>query len=152
MDYLLSVHSPQRILIGAPPTDPQEYLKSFLLALGPSVSIFARNRRLPNSGSTTLPKSKKGARGLKITSPVKDIFRQHYLYNGPLALTRPNIIAMLAVATKAKRTSWPSVNLLDFNQEISALKEFTTLQLLAAVREGVASKEMHLKFDYFTFH
>ncbi|KAK5125541.1 hypothetical protein LTR85_000652 [Meristemomyces frigidus] len=150
MEYILSVHSLQRIFVGAPPSDPQEYLKRFLLTLGASASNFARNRR--PGGRALIVESKKGPRGLKTTSPVKDIFRAHYLYESPIALTTPNIVAMLAVASKAERTSWPSVDMAEFSRKMIVQRQYTTLQLLTAVREGVASEELHLLFDYFGLH
>lgn len=123
MEHILSVHSPQRIFVGAPPSDAQEYLKRFLLALGASASNFARNRR--PGGRALIVESKKGPRGLKTTSPVKDIFRAHYLYDSPIALTTPNVVAMLAVATKAERTSQPSVDLAEFSRMMVCGSPFT---------------------------
>ncbi|KAF7186234.1 hypothetical protein HII31_12476, partial [Pseudocercospora fuligena] len=152
MDYLISVHSPQRIFVGAPPTDAAEYLKRFLLAMGASASNFARNRR-PGGRALIVP-SKKGPRGLKTTSPVKDVFGPKYIYRESKAvpLTTPNLVAMLAVASKAERTSTPSVELQAFSREMLLQKQFTPIQLLTIVREGVAAEELHLLFDYFAIH
>ncbi|KXT09032.1 hypothetical protein AC579_2546 [Pseudocercospora musae] len=152
IDYLISVHSPQRIFVGTPPTDAAEYLKRFLLAMGASASNFARNRR-PGGRALIVP-SKKGPRGLKTTSPVKDVFGPKYIYRKSKAvpLTRPNLIAMLAVASKAERTSTPSVELQAFAREMLLQKQFTPTQLLTIVREGVAAEELHLLFDYHAIH
>ena len=67
-EFILIVHSPSRIFVGAPPTEPQDYHKRFLFALGGSASNFARNRR--RGGRALIIESKKGPRGLKTTSPV----------------------------------------------------------------------------------
>lgn len=150
MDYLISVHGAQRIFVGAPPTDAAEYQKRFLLALGASASNFARNRR--PGGPALIVESKKGPRGLKSTSPVKDIWRAHYLYGEPVALTTPNMVAMLSVASKAERTSVPAVDLQAFTREMIVQRQYTPLQLLQIVREGVAAEEFHFLFDYFGFH
>lgn len=115
-----------------------------------SASAFARNRR--GGKSAKLPESKTGPRGLKTTSPVKDIFRASYVDGESFALSVSNIIAMLCVAAKAERTSGPSFEVLAFTRNTATQRHFTTLQILQAVREGVASEEMHLLFDYFGLH
>lgn len=152
IDYMISVHSPQRIFVGVPPSEPSEYLKRFLLALGASASNFARNRR--PGGRALLVESKKGPRGLKTTSPVKDIFRDKYVYGktGSAVLSTANLVAMLAVASKAERTSTPSVDLPSFTGELLAQKKYTPIQLLTIIREGLAGEELHLLFDYFSLH
>ena len=149
-EYILSVHSPSRVFVGAPPTEPQEYYKRFLLALGGSAGNFARNRR--RDGAEVIIESKKGPRGLKTTSPVKDIFSCAYLEGGSAVLSTPNIVAMIAVATRAARTTHPSVDLTTFSRKMVTQKQFTNIQLLTAVREGVAGEELHLLFDYFNLH
>lgn len=150
MEYLIKIHSPNRIFVGAPPTEAPDYLKRFALALGASAVNFARNRR-PGGRDLIVP-SKKGPRGLKTTSPVRDIFRQRYVYDGPIALSTPNIVAMVSVASKAERTSAPSVDMADFARTMLVQRQYSTLQLLTAVREGVAAEELHLVFDYMGLH
>ncbi|WPG97910.1 Hypothetical protein R9X50_00069300 [Acrodontium crateriforme] len=150
MDFVISVHSKTRIFVGAPPTGPQEYWKRFALALGTSATAFARNRR--GGTAERIPESKKGPRGLKTTSPVRDIFRDRYLKGTPAVLSRANIAAMLAVATKAQRTSPPSIDLVEFSHQTAAQPNFSLTQLLIAVREGMIGEELHLKFDYFGLH
>ncbi|KXT03428.1 hypothetical protein AC578_1554 [Pseudocercospora eumusae] len=152
MDYLISVHTPQHIFVGEPPTDAGEYLNRFLLAMGVSASNFARNRR---PGGRALPAlSEKGPRCLKTTSPVKDVFGPKYIHRTSEAvpLTMPNLLAMLAVASKAERTSTPSVALRDLARESIFRKQLTPIELLTIVREGVAAEELHLLFDYFGMH
>ena len=59
---------------------------------------------------------------------------------------------MIAFATRAERTSPTSVDLKEFSRKMVMQKQFTSIQLLTAVREGVASEELHLLFDYFSLH
>lgn len=44
-EYTYQLHTSQRVFVGAPSKNPQDYLKRFFLMLGGSVSNFARNRR-----------------------------------------------------------------------------------------------------------
>ncbi|SMQ45358.1 unnamed protein product [Zymoseptoria tritici ST99CH_1A5] len=102
--------------------------------------------------SANLPESKTDPRGLKTTSPVKDIFRASCVDGALFVLSVSDIIAMLCVAAKAERTSNPSFDVLAFTRNTATQRHFTTLQILQAAREGVASEEMHLLFDYFGLH
>ncbi|KAF2172731.1 hypothetical protein M409DRAFT_49268 [Zasmidium cellare ATCC 36951] len=150
MDYIISLHSPQRIFVGAPPTEAIEYLKRFVLALGASATNFARNRR--TGGRSLIVESKKGPRGLKTTTPVKDVFHDRYMLGETAKLSTANLIAMLSVAAKAERTSNPSTDLQSLARELVTQKQYSPLQLLDIVREGVAGEELHLNFDYFGLH
>lgn len=150
MDYIIAQHSPARMFIGAEPTDPQEYWKRFALCLGASATAFARNRR--TGGSEKLPEAKKGPRGLKTTSPIRDIFRPRYIDLGNAVLTNSNVIAMLAVANKSQRTSMPVADATKLSNKLSAQGHLTSIQLLASIREGMAAEELHLVFDYFQMH
>lgn len=67
-------------------------------------------------------------------------------------LSVPNVVAMIAVATKVERTSPASVDMADFARDMVTQKQFSSIQLLTAVREGVTSEELHLLFDYFRLH
>ena len=150
IEYVLSVHSPTRVFVGAPPTEPAEYHKRFILALGASASNFARNRR--PGGRNLIIESKRGPRRLKTTSPVKDIFYNRYVHDASAVLATPNIVAMTAVATKTQRISTPLVDMKEFSSRMLVQKQYTTTQLLTAVREGVAGEELYLLFDYFSLH
>ncbi|KAK4501974.1 hypothetical protein PRZ48_007784 [Zasmidium cellare] len=150
MDYIIALHSPQRLFVGAPPTQPREYLKRFMLALGVSATNFARNRR--TGGRSLIVESKKGPRGLKTTTPVKDIFHNRYGLGETAKLSTANLIAMLSVASKAERTNQPSVDLQALSQDLATQKQYSPLQILDIVREGVAGEELHLIFDYFGLH
>ncbi|EME82467.1 uncharacterized protein MYCFIDRAFT_88405 [Pseudocercospora fijiensis CIRAD86] len=150
MEYLLQLHTAKRLFVGAPPTEPSEYHKRFLLALGGSAVNFARNRRA--GGRSIIVESKRGPRGLKTTTPVRDAFESRYVRNETAALTRPKLVAMLAVATKAERVAPPSIDLQAFSKEVLAQQHFTAIQTLQIVRESVAGEELHLLFNYFDMH
>lgn len=149
IEYVIATHSAKRLFVGAAPTEPSDYLKRFVLALGGSAQNFARNRR---GGQGLIIQSKKGPRGLKTTTPVRDIFAARYVHGQETFLTKGNITAMLAVVLKAERTSPVSVDLEKLYTQTNAQTDLTHLQLLQVVREGVAAEEMHLLFDYIGLH
>ncbi|KAK5151131.1 hypothetical protein LTS14_009627 [Recurvomyces mirabilis] len=117
IDYVLDTHSASRIFVGAPPTEPQDFLKRFTLALGVSASNLARNRR--PGGTALITAAKKGPRGLKTTSPVKDIFHEKFIAGGPINLSPANIVVMLAVATKTPPIGPTSVDVAAFSSTIA---------------------------------
>jgi hypothetical protein len=149
-EYIYQLHTSQRLFVGAPPKEPQDYLKRFLLMRGASVSNFARNQR--PSGNKTLVDSKKGPRGLKTTSPVRDTFHARYVDTKNAVLSTANITAMISVANKAQRTHPPLADVEQLARDVSTQKQLSPIQLLACVREGVAVEEMALLFDYFGAH
>lgn len=150
MDYVIATHSAKRIFVGAPPTERSEYLKRFLLALGGSASNFARNRR--PSGRSLIVESKRGPRGLKSTTPVRDTFEARYVHGGEAVLSKGNLVAMLAIALKAERTSPVSMGLQKLYDQTLAQHNLSRLHNLRIVREGVAAEELHLLFDYIGLH
>ena len=149
LDYLISVHSPRRIFAGAPPTDLREYSKRFALVLGRHANNDFVTGTAGLSHSLGGSRTRTAPRTLKTTSPVKDIFRPRYVDGGIANLNSQNIVAMLSVATKLERTSRPLVNLPDFSKDMKAQSEYSAIQLLQIVLEGVAAEELHLLFDYF---
>ena len=149
-EYIYQLHTPQRVFDGAPPRDPQDYLKRFFLMLGGSVSNFARNRR--HGGSNMIVESKKEPRGLKTTTPVRDIFQPRYVGDRNAVLSTGNLTALVAIANKAQRMHVPLCDVEQLAREVSSQAQMTPVQLLACVREGIAAEEMHLLFDYFDLH
>lgn len=151
-EYICQLHTPQRVFVGGPPKDPGEYFKRFTLMLGARTSAanFARNKR--SSGRASIIESKKGPRGLKETSPMKDIFYPRYVENGNAVLSPGNLSALVAVANKAQRTHAPLCDIEQLSHEVTSQPHLTPVQLLDSVREGIAAEEMHLLFDYFGFH
>lgn len=105
-EYIYQLDTPQRVFVGAPPKDPEDYLKRFFLMLGGSVSNFARNRRY--GGSNLIVESKKGPRGLKTTTPAREIFQPRYVANGNAVFSTGNLTALASIANKAQRMHAPS--------------------------------------------
>jgi hypothetical protein len=118
--------------------------------LGASAPNFAPNRR--QGGKQEMIQSKKGPRGLKTTSPVRDIFQSRYIGNKNAVLNRANISAMMSVAKKAQRTCPPLTDIDQLVRETATQQDLSPVQLLTCVREGVAAEELHLLFDYFGVH
>ena len=149
-EYIYQLHTPQRVFVGAPPRDPQDYLKRFFLMLGGSVSNFARNRC--HGGSNMIVESKKGPRGLKTTTPVKEIFHPRYVGDGNAVLSTGNLTALVSIANKAQRMHEPLCNIEQLAGDVTSQPQLTPIQLLSCVQEGLAAEEMHLLFDYFGVH
>jgi hypothetical protein len=150
-EYIYQLHTPQRIFVGGPPTDPQDYHKRVMLMLGASAINFAANRRQGGKQETVV--SKKGPRGLKTTTPVREAFQHRYVGDKNAALNKGNISAMMAVAKKSQRTSPPLTDIEQLVREMeSQQQDLSPVQLLTCVHEGVAAEEMHLNFDYFGLH
>lgn len=149
-EYIYQLHTPQRIFVGAPPKDPKDYFKRFVLMLGGSVSNFARNRRI--SSMSTIVESKKGPRGLKTTTPVREILHPRYVADGNAVLSAGNLTALAAIASKAQRMHAPLCNVEKLAEEVNSQPQLTPVQLLTCIQEGIAAEEMHLLFDYFGVH
>ncbi|CAK1366228.1 unnamed protein product [Cercospora beticola] len=147
IEYMIETHSAKRLFVGAPPSEPSDYLKRFVLALGGSAATFARNRR-PGGGRSLIVHSKKGPRGLKTTTPVRDTFEPRYVDHDQAVVSKANLVAMLSVAMKARRTNSPSVDLSVLHAQITTQRDLTPTQVLQVVREGMAGEEHHLIFDY----
>jgi hypothetical protein len=119
--------------------------------LGASAINFAANHRQGVKQETVV--SKKGPRGLKTTTPVRETLQHRYVGDKSPALNKGNISAMMAVAKKAQRTRPPLTDIEQLVREMeSQQQELSPVQLLTCVREGVAAEEMHLNFDYFGLH
>jgi hypothetical protein len=129
-EYIYQLHSLQRIFVGSPPTDPQDYHKRALLMFGASASNFAVNRR-QGGKQQEVALSKKGPRGLKTTTPVRETFQQRYIGDKSAALNRGNINGMMAVAKKAQRTSPPLTDIDQLVREMdSQQQDLSPVQLL----------------------
>lgn len=149
IEYIIETHSAKRLFVGAPPSEPSDYLKRFIYVLGGSASTFARDRR---QGGTLVIMHRKGPRGLKTTTPVRDVFQPRYVGRDQAVLSKANLTAMLSVATKARRTSSPSEDLETLHVQVSNQSDFTPAQILQVVREGMAGEEHHLVFNYIGLH
>ncbi|KAM0701246.1 hypothetical protein Q7P35_011607 [Cladosporium inversicolor] len=149
-EYIYKLHTPQRVFVGAPPKDPQDYFKRFFLMLGGSISNFARNRR--HGGSSMIVESKKGPRGLKTTTPARDIFQPRYVGDGNAVLSTGNLTALASIANKAQRMHDPPCNVEQLAGDVTLQPQMTPIQLLTCIQEGLAAEEMHLLFDHFGVH
>lgn len=146
-EYLYQLQMAQRILAGGAPKDPQEYLQRFLTIHGAGASKFARDRQ--PGGIEMAVKAKKNPRGLKTTSPVKDIFYAQVVRNADAVLSRSNLSALLAVANKNQRSHPPLDDVEALSRHVGSQAHITPAQILSIVREGLAAEEMHLVLDYF---
>jgi hypothetical protein len=121
-EYIYQLHPPQRIFVGSPPTDPQDYHKRALLMFGASASNFAVNLR-QGGKQQEVALSKKGPRGLKTTTPVRETFQQRYIGDKSAALNRGNINGMMAVVKKAPRTSPPLTDIDQLVREMDSQQQ-----------------------------
>lgn len=96
--------------------------------------------------------SKKGPRGLKTTTPAREIFQPRYVADGNAVFTAGNLTALASIANKAQRMHVPLCNTEQLAAEITSQPQITPIQLLTCIQEGLAAEEMHLLFDYFGVH
>ncbi|KAM3417680.1 hypothetical protein BST61_g5916 [Cercospora zeina] len=152
IEYMIETHAAKRLFVGVPPSEASDYIERFVFALGGSASNFARNRR-PGGGHSLIVQSKKGPRGLKTTTPVRDTFESRYVGGESQAvLSKANLVAMLSVAMKSRRTSLPGLDMKALLAQVTDQPDLTQIQVLQVVREGVAGEEHHLVFDYIGLH
>lgn len=144
MEYLISVHTEERIFVGGRPSKPVDYWKRFIIACGGSATNFSRNRRAFRSGDTS---KNPGKRALATTSRVQDIFDDRYsqLEKYPdlsdvkldalmqhIILRHPEMDDDMAASAK----NW------------AKHRKLSSIQLLTALSIAVADDDLHLKFDY----
>jgi hypothetical protein len=148
MDRLISLHTPERVFVGARPTTMVNCFKQVCLMLGQSVTDFAANRRR-RAGPPTV--SKNGPRGLKDTSPICEIFRQGLSEKGSMALTVHNIEELLneQAQDEALKQNPKSKTL---RHEWSRYGHLTPIQLLEALQTSLEIELPKLRFDYFGLH
>jgi hypothetical protein len=147
MDYIISVHTNQRIFVGGPPTEPEDFFKRFQLVLGASVLNFARNRR-----AIRPQESSKDARSrrLRKSMPIHDIFRARYCTLETRAeLTK----AKLDVVTAEAAIRHPEMDhIVAYANQWANTRKLTSLQLLSILRVAIADEDLHLHFDYISMH
>ncbi|KAM0721636.1 hypothetical protein Q7P37_002561 [Cladosporium fusiforme] len=131
-ESLYQLHTQQRLFVGAPPKDPSAHWRHFMLAGGISAVHFAPNRR-PVSNET-VAMSKKGPRGFKTTSPVREAFHPRYVKDSNALLNKSSFDAEKMA------------------NEVATQSHLNPIHLLLTAREGVAAEELHLLFDYFGLH
>lgn len=91
--------------------------------------------------------SKKGPRGLKTTTTVRDIFQPRYVGDGNAVLSTGNLTALVSTANKAQRMHQPLLYKEQCAQGLTARPHMSPVELLTRVREGLAAEEMHILFD-----
>ncbi|MCJ1376607.1 hypothetical protein MMC20_007850 [Loxospora ochrophaea] len=176
MDLALLMHRTEDIFIGDFPKTVDDYFKRFSLAMGGSVTMFAKNRR--RAGVKT---SKAGPRVLNELSPVSRMFKPRYCDNeGRTNLSLDDVDIILKKdtdkddGTDSKESSeWKTpkikINILDENPPTStgesskhqdrqrkAQKPATAgvrpIQLLNALLNVLQSETVELSFDHFRLH
>lgn len=141
MDYLIQIHTPKRWFIGGLPTTVEDSLKRFDLALGASVTMYARNRRV-----TKVQASSKGLgeRRFRKFYPIHDILRERYcIPERTTTLTCGRIEALLS--SQGQEIIDSHEMRLTKDQWLKARK-LTAAQLL--LQQGLVNDELHMQFDY----
>jgi len=140
METVISIHRPDKIFVGAPPTKYQTYFSRFCLAIGVSTKIYAKDiaQRVQSTMSTKIPMSPKGSRELSSGSDLMNAFAVRYLkYDEP---ERPGHTLHLVegiLGNAAKRNK--------------RAPKLTPRELLSALREQLTNEELHFEFDYLAF-
>ena len=101
MDFIIDLHTPQRVFVGGAPKTPEAFFKQACLMLGMSPETFAR-ARTPGRRAGIIP-SQKGPRGLEESSPVAEVLRNHYCANETVELTIFNVEGLLNDRTRQEQ-------------------------------------------------
>jgi hypothetical protein len=146
MDEVIALHGEDRIFVGGRPTTILDCYKQVSLVLGYSVEQFAKNRR---SKKTVV--SKNGPRGLKVSSPLGEIFRHGLAYDGSMAFTMHNVEELLneQVLDAAPGSNPQSKSL---RHEWNRSHHLTSHQFLEALKTSIPVELPKLQFDYFRLH
>ena len=91
IEQIISVHGPEKIFIGAAPTQPQAFYRQFALVIGMSAQNFAQARRQSNKTIMSQRPRKK----LSISSPVAEIYNSRFTSEAKTELTIENVEAMI---------------------------------------------------------
>ena len=150
IDYVIDLHTPERVFSGSTPTVAVDYFDKFLLALTDTQRATYDRVRLDSGASCGRTNSKRVK--LKTTSPVRDVFESRYVLGADTNMTLANVVAMSHVATKRSRSSALSKETVEFLGEMATKRRHTTTELLSIIREAVAAEELHLLFDYIGLH
>ncbi|CZR66882.1 uncharacterized protein PAC_16783 [Phialocephala subalpina] len=150
MDKAISIHTEERIFLGAAPKTIQESFKQTALILGYSASNFAPNRR--QRGPTA--HSKTGPRGLKSTTILGDFFGEG-LAEVPgqdrHTFKIHDVEELLNEEAKnAELASDPKNKAL--RREWATTKRLTSLQLLQALKQFLPIELPKIDFNYFRMH
>lgn len=147
IEYLISVHSAQRIFVGGPPSEPEDFFKTFQIALGASVVNFAQHKRAARPRGTA---RHSGSRRLRKSIPIHEIFRSRYCSLGSRAeLTNPKLDAViLETATQHPEMS----NITAYATQWAQVRKLTSPQLLSILSVAITDEIPHLHFDYISMH
>ena len=149
MEYLISIHSEQRLFIGGLPTSSEDFLKRYQLALGASVLNFARNRRAKKTQESL---NNGGARRLRKTYPIHDIFRGRYCAmdnRSNLAIEKVDAVFALE-ASKSLDRDHSTITI--YRNQWALTRKLSSTQLLDVLRHALQQDELHMHFDYVSMH
>lgn len=147
MEYLISVHTTQRIFVGGPPTRPEDFFKRFQMVLGASALNFARNRRAirPQESSKDA-----GSRRLRKSMPIHDIFRARYCsYETRAELTNTKLEVII---TEVVNRHPEMDHIVSYANQWARTRKLASLQLLSILGVAVTDEDLHLHFDYISMH
>jgi hypothetical protein len=141
MEYLISVHTTQRIFVGGQPTKPEDFYKRFQTVFGARVQNFARNRR------TTRPKAViKRCRKPETPEnmPIHDTFRGRYCSVETRAeFTDSKLQVIIAEAV----TRHPEMDhIAKIASQWAKTRRLTSLQLLSILGVAVVDDDLHSSF------
>ncbi|MCJ1287916.1 hypothetical protein MMC26_007268 [Xylographa opegraphella] len=146
MDFIIDLHTPQRVFVGGAPTTPETFFKQASLMLGMSPETFAQAR---TPGRTArIVHSQKGPRGLEENSPVAHVLRKRYCADEPVELTMHNVEKLLN--DKAQQEHGLLSRQLCRQWEKS--HRLSQLQLLQTLRAALTHEIPRLQFNYVALH
>jgi hypothetical protein len=146
MEKVIELHGEDRVFVGGRPRTILDCYKQVSLVLGYSAEQFAKNRR-----SQKPVISKNGPRGLNLSSPLAEIFREGLASDGSMQLTMHNIDELLndnafdtTIASDTQSKIW--------HDHWNRYHRLTSIQLLEALKASIPVELPKLRFNYFLLH
>ncbi|KAF2827075.1 hypothetical protein CC86DRAFT_394111 [Ophiobolus disseminans] len=137
MELAFAIRGYEDFFVGSPPSQPEDYVKRFLIALGGSaVNFAAKDKGRKKKG---LVKSSRGPRSLRELAPVMQTFKERYCEANPRFDLRAEDVQSIV-----EQSEWQLVK--------APTKKVTITQLVSILRAGLQAEIIELSFDYLTFH
>lgn len=173
-EAFISIHTPEKIFIGARPTNAKEYFTRYLLQEGHSAQNFASDARFLAGGG--IAASSRKARLYTVEPSISAIYWDRCCANADgrprfTLETLENVFkaSESAAGSETVENSETSPGLDELSSQDSTHKKrrrrqsslasqmakfhkLTPVQLLTALQDGIAEQDLALKYDYLSLH
>lgn len=157
MDLCFAIQGPEPFFVGEPPSNPEDYLKHFAMALGVSATNFGTKANRKKKGIFA---SKRGPKSLKDLAPVLTTFKERYCDRNPRFELRTEDVEKIL-----EKSDWQyemnnedkPMTLIKDNEKVPGLqkavaKQLPATKLLVTLRATLQAEILELSFDYLTLH